>query len=109
MNAMTQIRPSAEIPEDEDLLTVQDVAARVKVTVTTVYRWISAGRFPGGRMIGGSRRWTRREEQKKCRWRGRQWTQGDRVCCSWPKHGPSDAEQYNCQQLHENHARPCLP
>lgn len=63
MNETAGSRPAqAEIPDDEDLLTISDIVARTKKHRATIYRWIDRGIFPAGRQMGdGSRLWTRRE------------------------------------------------
>ena len=40
-----------------DLLTVKELAAKLKITVQTVYSLIKAGQLPAGVKIGKSRRW----------------------------------------------------
>ena len=47
-----------------DLLTIKELAAKLKITVQTVYSLIKAGQLPPGVKIGKSRRWDWNEVQK---------------------------------------------
>ena len=54
--------PPPRPPDPDDLLTVQDVMGRTRLSRPTIYRYVAADRFPAPiKLSGGTTRWVRRE------------------------------------------------
>ena len=56
----------------DTLLTIQDVAERLKLTPQTIYNWAKAGKLPGGKI---GKVWRFRESALDA-WIDRQFTEG---------------------------------
>jgi excisionase family DNA binding protein len=63
------VASTLEIPQtDANLLTVAEVAARLKVSLWTTYRWIESGHLPAVRLGTGKRSPIRVDERELEEW-----------------------------------------